>query len=1145
MNQIQHKYTKTNEKPRAQSAVKSDLADLNRKFPKMADLVNDLGSNWFLNPKKSKKIEQSLISSISRRIGEKSPKSGLKDLAQLFLSKKRFERALKELNLVKKEALLRAVDDLTKTYPDVYKNAEELRRVFKNADIATLQGGLKKFDKNALELAERLLNHQRSMLLKNPAINFDKLLLIKRKAKYLGLAANFQGNSHLRQLGNEDEIVTLQFKESNATLKTLYKPERSELITDIELDFNAEKMMFSKPSKAQTWQVYEMTLKDKKTIQLTQEKGYGVHNYDSCYLPDGNIIYTSTAPQNGVPCVNGSSHVANNFLLNRTTGHIRQICFDQEHNWNPVVMNDGKVLYQRWEYTDLVHSNSRILFTMNPDGTNQMAYYGSNSYWPTAFFYARPIPDHPSKVVGIVGGHHGAKRMGEMVILDSSKGTHEADGVVQRITDYGKKVEPVVADKLVDNSWPKFLHPYPIDDKYFIVASQPAPDRKWGLYLVDVWDNMLLLKEMENYVLFEPIPLKARKRPPIIPSRVNLNDRMATVYIQNIYFGPGLKDIPVGTVKKLRVFSYTFANHGQGGFYGIIGMDGPWDIRRLLGEVPVYKDGSALFKVPANTPIAIQPLDSEGKALQIMRSWFTAMPGEVVACIGCHENRHDTPPLKRVTASSKKPAEITRWDGKRTHGYDYTYEVQPVLDKYCVGCHDGSKNLDLRGDKMIKDYHVKHSGNGIFTGTAGKFSVSYANLFPHVRGSGIESPMKLLTPMEFHADATDLIQMLEKGHHNVKLDKIAKHKLITWIDLNTPYHGTRATMHDDNYAQKEQIRAEMRKKYSGIEENHEVMPPKPKEREFIKPAPITLPANTASIEDSPMPNTVASRKTGETEIKTLDLGNKILIKLRKIPAGSFVMGNKTGDITAMPTTVVKIEKSFWMAESEITNAQMRALFPKHHSPREDRLGYQFGVLCYDVDRPNQPAVRVSWNQAMEFCKTAAQKTGLSIKLPTEAQWEYAARAGSDKPFYYGDTNTDFGRFANLSDETTKQFAINPYTTEKNPKFYKTPSKYDAYVPSDRRFNDGALVSVEVKKYQPNAWGLYDMHGNAAEWTRSLFEPYPYAECDGRNNLISAEKRVVRGGSWRDRPKNATAAFRRRYHPYHRVFNVGFRIIIEE
>jgi hypothetical protein len=118
----------------------------------------------------------------------------------------------------------------------------------------------------------------------------------------------------------------------------------------------------------------------------------------------------------------------------------------------------------------------------------------------------------------------------------------------------------------------------------------------------------------------------------------------------------------------------------MGGLLGVVGADGPWDIKRVLGTVPVEADGSAKFLVPVNTPISLQPLDAEGKAIQLMRSWMTAMPGETVQCIGCHEPQNTAPPAKTALAWSKPPAQIQPWYGP-VRGFSYAREVQPVIDR--------------------------------------------------------------------------------------------------------------------------------------------------------------------------------------------------------------------------------------------------------------------------------------------------------------------------------------------------------------------------------------------------------------------------------------------------------------------------------
>ena len=207
-----------------------------------------------------------------------------------------------------------------------------------------------------------------------------------------------------------------------------------------------------------------------------------VDNYDACYLPGGRIIFSSTAPMVGVPCVRGSAHVANLFLLSGD-GSIRQLTVEQDHDWCPRVLPNGRVLYLRWEYADIPHAFSRRLFTMNPDGTDQAELYGSNSYWPATMFFARPIPGHPTKIAAVVGGHHELPRMGDLVIFDPERGHFEAEGAVQRIPGRGRKVEPVILDLPIAQSWPKFLHPWPLSEKYFLVSCKPSPAEPWGIYL--------------------------------------------------------------------------------------------------------------------------------------------------------------------------------------------------------------------------------------------------------------------------------------------------------------------------------------------------------------------------------------------------------------------------------------------------------------------------------------------------------------------------------------------------------------------------------------------------------------------------------------------------------------------------------------
>ncbi|MDH4241612.1 MAG: hypothetical protein OEW48_18800, partial [Phycisphaerae bacterium] len=635
-----------------------------------------------------------------------------------------FSKAAADLEMVNFSALRRAIRDLAKTFPTKYTKGDDYLRTLDRYEgrLPKIKEALKQRDKAVLKRVEEIFTLKREVLLSNPLLDFDQLLLIKRKplgdprrvtgdeendkglGKFLGLPQ--QSSWQLHTMPNTDgwdnEISILSSVKRQGKLTTLYKPQKGRLVNEMDLHFDGEKLMFSMPDSRKFWQVFEVDTDGTGLRQVSDAEQHDVHNFDSCYLPNGKIAYISTAPFQGVPC-NASVNVGMMYLMDTNGRNIRQVCFEQDHNFCPTVMNDGRILYLRWEYTDIPHVWARFLFTMNPDGTCQREHYGSGGYWPNAIFFARPIPNHPTKVVGIATGHH-VGRVGELVIFDPALGRMSTDGVVQRIPGYGKKVEPLIEDKLTLNSWPKYLHPRPLSEKYFIVSCKPRPYDLWGIYLVDVFDNVLLLKEMEDYALLEPIPLRKIKRPPVIADRVDLKQKDALVYLEDVYQGPGLKGVPRGAVKKLRLFTYHFAYHKIAGINHRVGADGPWEPKRILGTVPVEKDGSAMFRVPANTPISIQPIDAKGKALQLMRSWMTAMPGEIVSCVGCHEKQNSGPPNLKTMASRRQPSEIKAWYGP-VRGFSFSREVQPVLDKYCISCHngsireDGQEIDDLRGDQ--------------------------------------------------------------------------------------------------------------------------------------------------------------------------------------------------------------------------------------------------------------------------------------------------------------------------------------------------------------------------------------------------------------------------------------------------------------
>ena len=948
-----------------------------------------------------------------------------------------------------------------------------------------------------------------------------------------------------------DEIVVMS-PLCDGQITTVYRPEPGKFIGDVDLHFDGDKLLFSShvdagdltkvpnTNQAKGFGVFELRVDPAtgqasgKPRRVSPDMGWDVDNYDPCYLPDGRIIFASTAAYDGVPCVGGSDFVANLYRMNADGTGVRRLTFDQDGNWHPAVMADGRVMYTRWEYTDSAHYYSRVLMAMNPDGTDQKAFYGSNSYWPNSTFFARQVPGHGSMFVATITGHHSNAKGGALGLFDVTKGTHEADGAVQLITGRGKPVEPLVLDNLAAAYAPMFYHPYPLSDKYFLAMTGNA------IYLLDAFDNMLLLKASDRSGgYYEPLPLRKTPTPRALPDRIDLKSKEATVLINDVYAGPGLAGVPRGTVKSLRVSRYEYGPRNKGGHYDM-GMEAGWDAKQMLGTAPVDDDGSASFTVPANTPFSIQPLDKNGRALQLMRSWTVAMPGERLSCVGCHEDRNMPPSLNAASAMLRQPSTLKPFYGP-TRGFSFTREVQPVIDQYCVGCHDGTKDLTADGRDKKGRYTLADLVSGTGPNTGKKFidcgipdfsnpRSAHTLLHPYVRRNGPEGDYHLLTPLEFHVNTSELFQMLEKGHHQVKLDREAWDRLTTWADLNAPFHGSwsEAGANQQILAR----RMELRAKYANDGYNPEqVIPVIATTEAKVMPAPLDrtlVPAQSAEV-----------GPRGTAPLK-FDLGDGIAMELAPIPAGSFSMGSNSETPVEQPVTRVSIAKPFHLGTTEVTLEQYRQFDPEYlngvydmHYKDQVHRGYYMNDMSF-------PVIRVSWHKAMEFCEWLSKKTGRKVSLPTEAQWEWACRAGTDSPLSFGDLNAEFSKFANLADLTVKQMAVSGV----NPQPISNPDSSVDFELKDPRSNDGVLHLSKVGSYQPNPWGLFDMHGNAAEWTRSAYKPYPYNEADGRNSGGEGSK-TVRGGSWHDRPFRSTSTYRLGFPAWQRVYHTGFRVIVED
>lgn len=1048
------------------------------------------------------------------------------------------------------ESVRRAINDMIAQFGDDYADGDAYL-----AELAALEQESTKDDAWQARFAE----FRRKALLALPELD-DLDLLVVRTNRFPGVRDNFMTIDKVSKSGWDVELGVLSdLRSAEPSFRPIYRPENGRPILKPELNWDGERVMFSSVSEEnKRWAIFEINVDGTGLKTLSPTDQPDVDFFDSCYTPEGKVIACSNAGKQGLPCINGSDPMANIYQIDPETKKVRQLTFEQDSDWDPVPLKNGRIMYLRWEYSDIMHYYSRILFHMNPDGTNQAELYGSGSLFPTAFRHAREFPDS-SKIVGIGSGHHGPGDTGRLLIIDPTiarkypfrfrptdlewgpENTQydchpevfpaEKTGFVAEIPGHGLDVVGNVLDMQSTGLRYNFTFPYPLCENYILVNCELAENPgTYGLYLVDTFDNMTPIAILPGQGYFFPTPLVERDLPPVLPNRVIEGEKEATVFITDVYNGLGTKDVPQGEIVGLKIFAYHFAYLHTGG-HESVGVQSSWDIKRLLGYVPVEEDGSAFFKIPANTPVAILPVDKNGAAVQLFRSWFVGMPGENVSCNGCHESQLDATQSVLKQASRREPSEIQDYLGPPR---SITFELDVyhrVVKKFCIGCHNGSEEKKDRPSFATAQE-------------------AYNNIHPFVRRPGPETDMDVLNPYEYHASTSELMQMLEKGHHNTVIDDEAYRLIVNWIDFNAPWRGKWG---NEPEAKRRLELSELYADSAAVDVENEydqlLMEMRAKEAPaFIKPErkpkPFDLLGDDWAFDEATAQEMQKQALANGATTKTVKLAEGVEIEFVRIPSGTFVMGDLQGAKDEFPRAEITIDKPFWMSKTEITNEQYGVYDPEHDTRYIEEHGKDHIVPGYIANHPKQPVARVSWNEAMRFVEWLNTEKGVKAALPTEAQWEWAARAGSPEQFYYGSFDEDFSKYANLADADRRRL----YTTWENGATIHVRHNYpenSVFPLRDDRFTDHWFIVDYVAQNLPNAWGLYDMIGNVAEWTKSDYKAYPYVADDGRNALDGKARKVARGGSWADRPKVVGSASRQGYLPWQKVHNVGIRVIIED
>jgi formylglycine-generating enzyme required for sulfatase activity len=376
--------------------------------------------------------------------------------------------------------------------------------------------------------------------------------------------------------------------------------------------------------------------------------------------------------------------------------------------------------------------------------------------------------------------------------------------------------------------------------------------------------------------------------------------------------------------------------------------------------------------------------------------------------------------------------------------------------------------------------------------------------------------------------------MLQKGHCGIEPDAEAWIRVVTCIAVNGPCHGTWGDVFPIPDGARER-RMELRRLYGGPTDDPEkVFKASQRQAGTVFAGVVSRPETNEAKGSSLASKNEHEEQSSFTPARFVIDPEGVKLSLVRVPAGRFVMGDANGEADEFPQRIVIRDKPVWIGECEVTNAQFRRFDPSHDSGYYTKRRDRADGKGLSLNGDDQPAVRVSFEEATDFCRWLSKRTGLTVTLPTEQQWEYACRAGSRTALNYGSVDDDFAPHANLADRTFSTGVMNArgrmmpeggvtQATGGVPHLLLEGAKL-----ADVRFDDGKRVTAAVGSYKPNRWGLFDMHGNAAEWTLSEYD---------------SGRRVVRGGSFFDRPARSRSSFRLGYPSWQRVFNVGFRVVV--
>ncbi len=543
-------------------------------------------------------------------------------------------------------------------------------------------------------------------------------------------------------------------------------------VRDPQVHYDGRKILFSYRKGGQPYyHLYEIGCDGKGLRQLTDGE---FDDLEPTYVADGGIVFCSSRCNRMVNCY--YVRVAVLHRCEADGSNVRMLSSNIEQDNTPWPLPDGRILHQRWEYIDRSQVWFHHLWTMNPDGTGQMVYYG-NQQVGTVMLDAKPIPPRQGS------GPAGPRKI--VASFSPGHGKNEHEGFVTVVSPELGPDQPASAQRISDT--PDFRDPYPLSETAFLVA------RGTELLLMNGSGACLSVYALPeewrtadgSMRVHEPRPLQPRAREYVQPNRINLTKPTGVVALEQVHLGRNMEGVKPGEIRSLLVLEALPKPVNFSGGWEPLTYGGSFTLERVLGTVPVEADGSAYLELPALRSLFFVALDARGRSVKRMQSFLTVQPGETLGCVGCHENRTRTPtggaaPL----AMRRKPSVIAPFPGT-PEVFDFPRDIQPILDRHCAACH-GYAKTPMGGPR---------SGGVILTGDHGPFySHAYFMLtireqFRDGRNAGGNLP-----PRSIGSSASPLLDKLEGGHHGVQATEAEQTLVRLWIESAAPYPGTYAAL---------------------------------------------------------------------------------------------------------------------------------------------------------------------------------------------------------------------------------------------------------------------------------------------------------------------------------------------------------------